>query len=599
MSLCEMQNFDGGVFDSTMPSENIVKGEFSLGDESATSESGTVEVVHRVSMRNISKGYRKMSLCEMQDFDGGIFDSTIPSATLVNGVVNPNSGAKLMWDLGVILMVLFDAIVVPYTLAFNADGSTSFFDTSWLAFTTALFGFDILVSFFTGVIKGTNSVRTPAGLLVTNRVSIAKAYLSGWFLLDLASTIPWGMFAELASGGSGGAAEMGRSARLVKLFRFLRLMRLARLAKLWALWETVEAHLGSAYLRLSLSMCSQAFRLALFCHWNACVWWMIGDPNSIFAVDYKDHWTSQVPTGGGLPMIQRSTIEQYVFSFYWTLGVMRTMPAEIMPTNLVERLYLMFFMFVAFSLFAICIAQITSTYFKFSARAKNYEEEQSNARAYMRSISLDKRVQDAVNNYFKAQYDNGRIGTQTHNLISSLPDVLNRQVKFCRLRVHLYKANALRGHPNESHLLMYVCQASKVDFHPPGGVLSVAGRAAEAAHIRISGCLKIKMPRMKNDIFEDLGGRGTVEVVDEHCLNLSRKSPRSEFTVVVTYCAEVITIGRDDFEHIVSKHEEFWAGFNYSRAVTDNDEGSSISPAETPFQDDDPNIAAAASIMVS
>ena len=41
-----------------------------------------------------------------------------------------------------------------------------------------------------------------------------------------------------------------------------------------------------------------------------------------------------------------------VFCFYWTLGVMRTMPAEVTPVNLPERLFVLIFMFFALSAFA-------------------------------------------------------------------------------------------------------------------------------------------------------------------------------------------------------------------------------------------------------
>jgi hypothetical protein len=58
--------------------------------------------------------------------------------------------------------------------------------------------------------------------------------------------------------------------------------------------------------------------------------------------------------------------EQYAFCFYWTLGVMRTMPQEAFPTNLVERVYVLCFMFFAFSMFSICITKITQMFNKVS-----------------------------------------------------------------------------------------------------------------------------------------------------------------------------------------------------------------------------------------
>lgn len=436
-----------------------------------------------------------------------------------------------------------------------------------------MFGVDICCSLFTGFVKGANSMGSPSGILVTDRATIARNYLGGWFILDLLSTIPWGVLAgAFTGGGGGGAASMGRSARLVKLFRFLRLMRLARLAKLWAFWESVEAKVGSTYMRLALNLASQVFRLALICHWNACIWWMIGDPDSIFGVGHVDHWIQKVPSSGGPPMTNRSTIERYVFSFYWTLGVMRTMPAEISPTNLIERIYLMFFMFIAFSLFAICIAQITSTVFKFSARVKTHEEDQSNVRAYMRSIGLDKRVQDAVNNWFKTQFDHGRNGLpNAGKWVNDLPEPLKLQIRFSRQKLFLLNADVLRELPADlpptllDKALYYMCNACSVRFHPVGAVLSVAGRIAEDAHIRMSGCLKAKRsrPSEKRESYfsvNDMGSRGTVDVVDLECLRMDDALVLSEFTVVVTYCAEVITLPKEKYSEILSGHEDFLTG---------------------------------------
>ena len=52
---------------------------------------------------------------------------------------------------------------------------------------------------------------------------------------------------------------------------------------------------------------------------------------------------------------------------------MRTMPSEVFPVNLVERIYLLLFMFVAFSVFAICISKITAMFNKLEAKQVAYQ----------------------------------------------------------------------------------------------------------------------------------------------------------------------------------------------------------------------------------
>merc|ERR1719310_1373192 len=60
--------------------------------------------------------------------------------------------------------------------------------------------------------------------------------------------------------------------------------------------------------------------------------------------------------------------EQYVFCFYWILGVMRTMPAEVTPVNLTERIFVLLFMFFAVMAFAVNVTRITQAWFRFGAR---------------------------------------------------------------------------------------------------------------------------------------------------------------------------------------------------------------------------------------
>merc|ERR1712232_146575 len=120
------------------------------------------------------------------------------------------------------------------------------------------------------------------------------------------------------------------------------------------------------------------------------------------------HWTTMWRSGGATDeswrWLDRETNDAYVFCFYWTLGVMRTMPAEVQPTNMVERIYIMIFMFFAFSAFAICVGQITQTYFKFFERRRAFLEEFACVRMHMRNIKASKRLQARAKGVLELQY---------------------------------------------------------------------------------------------------------------------------------------------------------------------------------------------------
>merc|ERR1719236_116654 len=157
--------------------------------------------------------------------------------------------------------------------------------------------------------------------------------------------------------------------------------------------------------------------IIFFCHWNACLWWAIGHPDSLFfspdetEKEKELHWTYARRKGGRsiFRWTERPQREQYIFCLYWTLGVMRTMPSEVFPLTFFERLYCMSFMFLAFSLFAVCVAKITGILSKIGARRAEFDERMAFFRKYMRDLSCPMSLQDNVKQYLEHLFETRRI----------------------------------------------------------------------------------------------------------------------------------------------------------------------------------------------
>mmetsp|Transcript_134774 Transcript_134774/g.430695 ORF Transcript_134774/g.430695 Transcript_134774/m.430695 type:complete len:262 (+) Transcript_134774:429-1214(+) len=234
---------------------------------------------------------KRMSFRELHsvDVDGEGFPADDePSGKLVNGVMNPNWPGRLAWDLGVILLVVCDAMVLPFQFAYK-DGEPDGFDTRWLWLTTAFFLSDMILSFLTAYTAG--DMEADAGKFVTSKVRIARNYMQTWFLNDLCSTLPWGPVASSFSSdttGSSSTVQVAKLTKIMKFIRFLRLMRMLRLAKLAMIWERVEARLGSLALKQSIALFRVILVLVIICHWNACIFWMVGQPKSLFTEVLSD-----------------------------------------------------------------------------------------------------------------------------------------------------------------------------------------------------------------------------------------------------------------------------------------------------------------------
>ena len=99
-----------------------------------------------------------------------------------------NNGYKILWDIYILVLLLFISLVVPWRLAFNdADAK----DDGWLVAFWIIDGFfliDIILTFFTSVTDESDFKE------ITDKRSIAKIYLRKWFIIDVVSIMPVDVF---------------------------------------------------------------------------------------------------------------------------------------------------------------------------------------------------------------------------------------------------------------------------------------------------------------------------------------------------------------------------------------------------------------------
>ena len=208
-------------------------------------------------------------------------------------IVHPHSNFCLVWNVLVLLFLIYFVFSVPYEMCFittqfeksledcqqatrsmmvHAETGEAFcfpvkgckdvlnletemcdyvlMDTNWglVLFKTAIdcfFLIDILINFRTayyvssgsGSESGQNALR-----LVTSGCSIFRRYFFGWFIIDFLGSVPLDLLISLSSqqessGQQQGdlssyAAMLSKSVRFLKIFRLLKLVRAARLGRL-------------------------------------------------------------------------------------------------------------------------------------------------------------------------------------------------------------------------------------------------------------------------------------------------------------------------------------------------------------------------------
>jgi hypothetical protein len=98
-------------------------------------------------------------------------------------IIFPDSKFKTAWNLIIIVLLLYTAIVVPFRIAFvEKSGQVNKIIDICI---DVLFGLDILVNFLSAI-EDPNT-----GKIITDRKTIAKTYLKSWFVLDVIACIPF------------------------------------------------------------------------------------------------------------------------------------------------------------------------------------------------------------------------------------------------------------------------------------------------------------------------------------------------------------------------------------------------------------------------
>jgi len=251
-------------------------------------------------------------------------------------VLDPNSTARASWDIGSILLVIYDMVMIPLQL-FDLDDSAFTVVMSWA--TRMFWTFDIFVSFLTGIVKHDGSLEM--------RISrIARNYLKTWFAVDMFIVgVDW--LEVLWSNGSFlGFARAGKASRT---FRIIRLVRLIRLARLGTLFRGFMERLKSETLIVIAGIVSTLLVILSMSHVMGCIWY------GIAVQDRPDTWLKQHG-------FDTATMEvKYFTALHWSLLQFAGGTDEIVPQNVGERIYAVIAFLLAFVMAAVFVGRLTSS----------------------------------------------------------------------------------------------------------------------------------------------------------------------------------------------------------------------------------------------
>ena len=381
-------------------------------------------------------------------------------------VLHPDSSFRLLWDVTSMLLILVQAIAVPYLLAFESES-----EEFWNAFedsVTAFFATDILLNF--------NSAYYDDGSIVAQRKAIAKNYLKIWFWVDLLTTFPYDWFIPSEE------SEVGflNAPQLLRILKLQKLVRLGRLAKVKKIIIEIEDYISSHLLANLLVLLRLVIFAYYIAHWIACLWYLIAVVDSQY---HPETWLNDAY------IESQSSFEIYITALYWAFTTMTTVGyGDIHPITTNEIIFTIIAMAVACAMFAYTIGSIGGLVSKQNAEASAYREQVVALNSYMKEKKLPHDLRFRVRRYLDFVWDNQKRTTE-QPILELISEPLREEI-FVYTRGEAVKSCFLFDR-FEKNFLLYITKVMRSKTFAPNDTIFKQGEKSTSMYFIVNGQVEL------------------------------------------------------------------------------------------------------------
>ena len=165
-----------------------------------------------------------------------------------------NSEFISYWQLMVIVFAMYNSVTIPISIFYGEHGPT-WISSNLIAFVDSMVDFIFLIDII--IMFRTTYLDTDMGIEVTDTHKIAIKYLKNSFAIDLASSVPFSVFAPASLES------------LVDLLGLLKLLRIQRLS------SAVTSSNMAQGIKVYFKILMMAFQLFVVMHVLGTIWFML------------------------------------------------------------------------------------------------------------------------------------------------------------------------------------------------------------------------------------------------------------------------------------------------------------------------------------
>ncbi|XP_068200015.1 potassium voltage-gated channel subfamily H member 2 [Antennarius striatus] len=469
---------------------------------------------------------------------------------------------KAVWDWLILLLVIYTAILTPYSAAFLLNDQedpamqSCIYSCSPLnvvdLIVDIMFIIDILINFRTTYVNPNDEV-------VSHPVRIAVHYFKGWFLIDMVAAIPFDLL--IYRNGEETTTLIG----LLKTARLLRLVRVARKLDRYSEY-------GAAV--LFLLMCT----FALIAHWLACIWYAIGNVERNGSIGWLHTLGDQLGKNynesiqGSGPSIK----DKYVTALYFTFSSLTSVGfGNVSPNTNSEKIFSICVMLIGSLMYASIFGNVSAIIQRLYSGTARYHTQMLRVREFIRFHQIPNPLRQRLEEYFQHawSYTNG---IDMNAVLKGFPECLQADICLHLNRTLLQNCKAFKG--STKGCLRALAMKFKTTHAPPGDTLVHAGDVLTAIYFISRGSIEI----LRGDVVVAILGKN--DIFGEP-INLYARPGKSNADVrALTYC-DLHKIFREDVLEVLDMYPEFADNFWNNLEITFNLRDTNMIPG-SPSSDD-------------
>ncbi|KAM9337545.1 voltage-gated inwardly rectifying potassium channel KCNH2 [Symphorus nematophorus] len=491
---------------------------------------------------------------------------------------------KAVWDWLILLLVIYTAILTPYSAAFLLNDQEDAAAMQSCGYSCSplnvvdlivdiMFIIDILINFRTTYVNSNDEV-------VSHPVRIAVHYFKGWFLIDMVAAIPFDLL--IYRNGEETTTLIG----LLKTARLLRLVRVARKLDRYSEY-------GAAV--LFLLMCT----FALIAHWLACIWYAIGSVERSGSIGWLHtlgdqlgkHYNDSIQGSG--PSIK----DKYVTALYFTFSSLTSVGfGNVSPNTNSEKIFSICVMLIGSLMYASIFGNVSAIIQRLYSGTARYHTQMLRVREFIRFHQIPNPLRQRLEEYFQHawSYTNGidmnaddwktcsqhawsdTLRENRSDVLKGFPECLQADICLHLNRTLLQNCKAFKG--STKGCLRALAMKFKTTHAPPGDTLVHAGDVLTALYFISRGSIEI----LRGDVVVAILGKN--DIFGEP-INLYARPGKSNADVrALTYC-DLHKIFREDVLEVLDMYPEFADNFWNNLEITFNLRDTNMIPG-SPSSDD-------------